>query len=459
MFGEVDMSEQPRALPSAPARGFPLGAATVLAVAIAGCSVWANLSFAITDRANFRYIPPFVASDYNRNSHLGGEYLNIGRALAQGKGFADPAGDASGPTAWQPPLLPALLAGLLWAFDGNRDAVMVVVILLQVLVLIGTGFLVLALTRQTARRLGAGVTALAFFVVVLSHFWLCFQLIHDSWLVMLALDLLLAGLCWGRPLSGWRRAAGWGVFGGLCALINPVVAFVWGVVSVLVGLRRRAWSGLGVMMLAAGLTLLPWTVRNYLVLGRFVPAKSNLAFELYQSQCLQREGLLQNFQGHPGNAHSPEGQEYRKLGEMAYMDHKWQQYWQAVRADPEDFLDRVACRFLGATLWYVPFDRTRDARWPWLLWPNHLLYALPFLAVLVLLGMAFWKPLPPAQWAGMAVYLLYLLPYVWASYYERYGLPLLGLKVLLVLWAADGLLALRRRDGTRCAPGAVPWPS
>jgi hypothetical protein len=230
------MSEKAKAQRPASARPFPFLAGTILAVALAGCSIWANLSFAVTNRANFRFIPPFVAyADYNRNIHLGGEYFNIGRALAQGKGFANQFGDPTGPTAWQPPLFPALLAGLLWAFPANRNAVMVVVIVLQVRVRIGTGFLVLALTRQTARRLGAGVTALAFFVMVLCHFWLCFQLIHDSWLVVLTLDLLLAGLCWGRPLSGWGRATGWGLFGGLAALVSPVVGFAWGGCSILAG--------------------------------------------------------------------------------------------------------------------------------------------------------------------------------------------------------------------------------
>jgi hypothetical protein len=32
-----------------------------------------------------------------------------------------------------------------------------------------------------------------------------------------------------------------------------------------------------------------------------------------------------------------------------------------------------------------------------------------------------------------------LLPYVAISYYERYAVPLLAVKVLLVLWAVDSL--------------------
>jgi hypothetical protein len=331
-----------------------------------------------------------------------------------------------------------LLAGLLWAFDGNRNAVMAVVIVLQVLVLIGTGLLVLALIRQSS-QLSAGVTALAYFLLVICHFWLCFQLTHDSWLVMLALDLLIAGLCWGKPLQSWQRAAAWGLFGGLAGLISPVVGFTWGACSLLTGWQQRRWAWLGLAVLVAALTLTPWAVRNYLMFGRWIPVKSNLAFELYQSQCLQREGLLQNFQGHPAGAHHGEGQAYRKLGEMAYLDRKREQYWQSVRADPEEFLDRVAARFLGATLWYVPFDPSRDARWSWVLWTNRVIYPLPFLAVLVLLLSAVRQRLSPAQEVAIAVYGFYLLPYIGASYYERYSLPLLGIKVMLVLWAADWL--------------------
>jgi hypothetical protein len=446
MLAPRDIRKQAGAARRSLRRPFPLLTESVLAVALVGCSVWANLSFAVMNPFNFRYIPPFRAhGDYNRNSHLGAEYFNIGRALARGEGFANPFGDATGPTAWQPPLYPALLAGLLWTFAGNRNAVMAVVIVLQVLVLIGTGILVLLLIRSTT-RLAASVTALAFFLLVLCHFWLCFQLTHDSWLVMLALDGLLAGLCWARPLENWRRAAVWGLFGGVAGLVSPVVGFTWAACSALAAWRQRHWSRLGVAALFAGLTLTPWAVRNYLIFGRWIPIKSNLAFELYQSHCQQKEGLLQNFQGHPAGAHRSEGQEYRKLGEMAYLDRKREQYWQAVWADPEEFLDRIAARFIGATLWYVPFDPSRDARWSWVLWTNRLIYPLPFLAVLVLLLSAVWQRLSPAQGFGIAVYCFYLLPYIWASYYERYSLPLLGIKVILVLWAAERLLAWRRRD-------------
>jgi hypothetical protein len=416
-----------------------------LIVAVYACSVYANLSLVVQNSADYRFFPPFLRHvNANHNHYLGGESFNMARSLVAGKRFASPFDYPSGPTAWHPPVLPLMLAAFLGACGGSRDGVMAVVVFLQVLVLIGTGLLVLALARQTARRIGTGVAALLFFAGMLCNFHLCFQETQDYWLVLLTVDLLVAGLCWLQPLREKKAAAGWGLFGGLCTLINPIVGLTWAVLSLWDGFWQRAWSRLALAVLVAGLTLIPWTVRNYLVFGRVIPVKSNLAFELYQSQCLQPDGLIRNttFGLHPYGSATREGQEYLLLGETAYLERKRQQFRQAVSADPADFLRRVTDRLLGATLWYVPFDRAEEARQPWACWLSRLTYPLPFLALLVLAVSAIWQPLCRSQMLVIAVYLLYLLPYVVISYYERYAVPLLGVKVLLVIWAGDRLLAL-----------------
>src|SRR5207253_2951048 len=142
-------------------------------------------------------------------------------------------------------------------------------------VLIGTGMLVLALARQTRTRLHTAAIPLLYVGALLCNFWYCFQTTRDCWIVLLAIDLLIAGLCWTGPLQGRVRALGWGVFGGIAAQINPIVGLAWGVMSIARGWRQRAWSALALMLVAAGLTLLPWTVRNYQILGRWIPVKSN----------------------------------------------------------------------------------------------------------------------------------------------------------------------------------------
>src|SRR6266404_1592217 len=105
----------------APTRGIALRAALFLTVAVLVSSIYANLSFVVKDAANYRFFPPFQANvNINRNYELGGEYYQIARSLAAGDGFASPFKEPTGPTAWMPPLLPAVLAALLWACDGNR---------------------------------------------------------------------------------------------------------------------------------------------------------------------------------------------------------------------------------------------------------------------------------------------------------------------------------------------------
>src|SRR5207253_776456 len=91
--------------------------------------------------------------------------------------------------------------------------------------------------------------------------------------------------------------------------------------------------------------------------------------------------------------------------------------------------------------WYVPFD-AKEAEWPWILWPNRLVHPLPFLALLFLLITAWRQPLHGAQWIVIGIYVLYLTPYIVISYYERYAMPLIGVKVLLVVLACERLMLL-----------------
>jgi prepilin-type N-terminal cleavage/methylation domain-containing protein/prepilin-type processing-associated H-X9-DG protein len=438
------MTAQPKTSVPPPPHWAALIAPGLLVLAVCSCAVYANLSFTVTNPLSYRYFPPFRPHvNENRNNHLGAEYFNIARSMERGKGFSSPFGEQTGPTAWMPPVMPAILAGLLWVCEENKDAVMTVVIVLQVSVLVATGLLVVTLAGRG--RPWAGLAAAAvYFGGLLCHFRMCFQVTHDSWLVLLAVDLVVAGYCWFQPLRGRLAAAGWGLLGGFCALVNPIVALIWGGFSLLTGVRQRAWVPLAVALATAALTLVPWAARNYHVFGRWVPVKSNLAYELYQSQCLQPDGLISSrtFGSHPyGNA-GRERQEYKQYGEMAFLDRKRDQFWQSVRADPLDFLDRVACRFLGTTLWYVPYDRKEEARQPWVLWTGRLTHPLPFLGFLVLAVTAGWQGLTRPQWVAVGAYWIYLLPYIGVSYYERYGMPLLGVKVLLVVWGGERLLSL-----------------
>lgn len=374
------------------------------------------------------------------SAHLSNEYFHIARALVAGRGFADPFSAGTGPTAWMPPLLPGLMAAALWSSDGAGSALVRVVVVLHTTVLIATGLLVIGLAFQTAGRGGAIGAAIVFASGLVCDLGSWFQLASDAWIHMLFLDLLLAGLYWLRPLERWPRTVGWGLFGGLCALANPIIGFTWGVLTLALGAHGRAWRRLSVAMMVAALAVTPWMIRNWLVFGRLIPVKTNLAYELYQAQCLQAPGVLQAGTLHPYFAGSRERQEYRRLGEADYLARKWEQFTDAVWADPLDYLNRVASRFLCATVWYQSSTPAQDAHRSWRNWLNRCLRPLPFLALLTLLFIGTQRPLRAIEWFVIAIYVLCLLPYIAASYYDRYALPLVGVKALLVVWAVERLM-------------------
>jgi hypothetical protein len=447
----------------APPKRFPIVTAMVLTGGLFLCSIYANLSFLVSDPANYQFFPPFERHNGNHNEHLGAEYFNIAQALVRGEGFASPWGEPTGPTAWMPPVLPTILATLLWVSEDDKDFVMAMFIFMQVYIVVGTGVLLIAIAAQTTSNVGAAFTAVVYFLSVMLDFHHWFQFTHDYPFILAAVDLLIAGYLWFRPFADRKTAVGWGIFGGFCALINPIVAFAWCVVSLVDAYRQRAWKPLGFAMLAAALTLAPWTIRNLYWFGRLIPVKSNAAYELYQTQCLQKEGLLKAgaFGSHPYASNGRERAEYKTLGEMAFLDKKKELFWKAVWEDPEDFLDRVASRFLGTTLWYVPFDRGQETARPWTTRITRLTYPLPFLALLVLAYTAVWRPLHPIQWMVMGVYLVYLMPYIAISYYDRYAMPLLGVKTLLIIWGVDRVLALVKQRTVVAVPAvarATPPP-
>src|SRR5207302_10002241 len=101
--------------------------------------------------------------------------------LVAGQGFAHPFNGPSGPTAWMPPALPGIQAGLLWLCNGRRDAVMAIVVFVQVHALIATGMFVVLLAGQTAPRVGTWSVVAVFFAGLLYHFDWCFQTTQDYW--------------------------------------------------------------------------------------------------------------------------------------------------------------------------------------------------------------------------------------------------------------------------------------
>jgi hypothetical protein len=429
--------------------------AIFLAVAIFGTSAYANLPHAFGLSRDYRWVPPFDGRDLSMVDHLGGEHRSIAEALAAGRGFADPFREQTGPTAWMAPALPMIQA-LFMALGGINLAV-IAVVLLQDISLAFTGWLVLRAAARCRWPQARVVGAVLYFATTWANFYTSYQFTHDVWLIMLLVGALvyMADRLWTSP-PGRRAATCWGLIGGVAMLSSPALGPVWLALTALLARASRRVRPFLLSSLVAAAVMAPWVARNAIVFGRFIPVKSNLPFEVYQSNVLEPDGVLrdQTRRTHPFEDPGTERSRYRSLGEMAYLDEYRARSLEAIRRDPSGFLERVRNRLLAATLVYHSFTGDEGKRRVFL---RALILPLPFLGLVVVLVTRAWSR-SHLMIIAMIAYPVYLMPYVIVAYYRRYAMPLLGLQVMFEIWALDAIWSRwvhRARGGGRSAPTAL----
>ena len=372
--------------------------------------------------------------------HLGSEYANIARAIRRGSGFSDPFGSSTGATGWMPPAVPYALAGIYWMTDDDSGSVVTVVVAVQFSSLWFCLSLVLYEFGKDRLRT---VHAVAAAVAVFAHFFYLFQLSHDH-VVLMALGTLVwyqFSRYWNPPKSDAMIAL-FGLLGGTAALASPTLGFAWAVMTVV---RYRVCPRAVILSAAASLTVVsPWIIYNSWRLEAFVPIKSNLAYELWQAQLVDDDGVVDSsvFYAHPYGG--LEAASYEQLGEIEFLQRKRREWLAHVSADPLSAAERIANRLTAAFLWYQPFHRSELSR-PWFLYLKRAWTALATIALLV----AFTRraTLSRSVVAAAMITLLYLCPYVLVSYYERYDIAVFPLRLLVLLTALGQLLPEQRGVG------------
>jgi 4-amino-4-deoxy-L-arabinose transferase-like glycosyltransferase len=208
--------------------------------------------------------------------------------LARGLGYQNSSGQLE---SKDPPLLPAMSAGLYRLLGHRRVPVYVVQALLSVM----TVALVFALARRLFGRgaalLAAGLTAVNPDLVVF-----CNVLLTETVFVFL---LCAAMLAWERARDE-PTVARWALTGtllGLATLARPSAQLLIGCVAAatVVGWRsrdrRRPAPLLLVGVAAFALTLAPWTARNYLAFHQFVPVATGAGIGFWVGTNVAWRGL------------------------------------------------------------------------------------------------------------------------------------------------------------------------
>lgn len=296
---------------------------------------------------------------------------------------------------------------------------------------------------------------------LLANFFELFQRTHDTWLMLLVLNLLWVGMLRFRnPPPDLKQQVVWGAFGGACALCGPVAGFTWAatttvgwlfqVDSDICGCHSGWYRGarpLAVAAVASIVIISPWMLRNRVVMGKWFPVKSNAAYEIWQSQVLDDDGVLDSASAfrHPWVSDAAR-RRYVEVGEVRFVGERWQPVIDSIYACPTGLLERIGNRWVAACLYYTPLEPLEEE----LVWPMRyarLLFPLPFLSLVLIICLRQF-PLKPGLVSAICIYVFALSPYVAVSYYSRYAAPLVVSKILLALYGLDTLRQMRKQRST-----------
>ena len=369
---------------------------------------------------------PLVSGDMV--GHLGAEYDNIAQSIYSGEGFCDPFGRRDGPTAWMPPVLPYFLASIYWLTDGNRSDVIAIATTLQSCCVAITLCLLLVPFRRHRRRwIIAGATAFA----VMTHFHYLFQITHDHAPLLLAVTLwwYFFSTRWNKRGSRFEAIAT-GIAGGLTALASPVLGAVWAIVTCVRWRRSPSWVITAAIL--SILTVTPWMIRCKIVMGHWMPIKSNTAYELWQAHIIDDDGIfdMKTTRTHPYGKKNEDAIRYSTIGEMDFLDEKSAEWKSWLAMNQTEYLSRTTNRALAVSVDASIFHKSQWSRIHSVA-AKKAWYIVSFLAMLTTL--IFFRVAPIPLRLAASFWFLFLMPYVLISYYERYDIPVFGMKLFAVL--------------------------
>lgn len=373
----------------------------------------------------------------DRKVKMGGEYNEIAIAVRQGRGFSDPFGRDTGPTAWQAPVLPYILATVYWLVDDSPEDAQNFIFALHLLAVFFTGSVILS----EARRMRLQSIGMVIFVIYLvCNFHAIFQETADAWIMLIAVNLLyLSTLRILARQQRVRESVRWGALGGICTLCNPVLGFLWGGLSISIAKWRRirgSWLVLSLCMMVS--MVAPWVIRTRVAVGIWAPVKSNAPYEFWQANVLDRDGVIGGhvFTWHPYSGKGENSDLYSRQGESGFIQHFRDESISYVLNHPIAFLRKVGARFCAACVSYFLDDSWSAGKILDLI--NRVIFPLPFIAVCMLICFA--KRRRKRILILVQIYSLWLFPYIVISYYPRYGTGILLIKMLLVLYLVKLLI-------------------
>ncbi|HLK32769.1 MAG TPA: glycosyltransferase family 39 protein [Terriglobales bacterium] len=370
-----------------------------------------------------------------RRDHFqfGWEMGRIARSLATGHGFASPTDLPTGPSAWEAPLYPFLLAGVFKLFGVYTLASGWMILALNSLFSALTCLVIYRIGDRLFGTTPARWAAWTWALFPYAIYWPV-RVVWETSLSALLLSLVVL-LC--LRLEKTPRRGDWvllGVLWGVIALTNPTLLSLLPFSLAWLGwkLRGRSQALLAGMLLTAAIACLlvaPWLVRNYRVFGQFVFIRDNFGLELHMANNPQSAGRWTRSE-HPGN--DPDAmRKFAEMGELPYMKAEQRAAFDFIRTHPGEFLAFCAQRALY--FWVGNPQETLAGSWT-LAPARHLAFLISALAAFAGLWLCFRNRVPGTFLLACCLF-IYPLPYYLAHPSPRYRHAIEPEMLLLIIYA------------------------
>jgi 4-amino-4-deoxy-L-arabinose transferase-like glycosyltransferase len=266
---------------------------------------------------------------------FGYEMGRIGHAIATGRGFADPFGPMTGPTAWEPPLYPYLIATVFRLTGIYTHASAFVLLTINSVFSALTCIPIFLIARKCFNEKVAVWSAWGWALLPTVMYW------STRWVWETSLAaLLLAVIFWMtlelEELNGLTPWIGFGLLWGVAAITNTSLISFLPASGLWVWYRRwkagkPSLAGIALASVFFAATIAPWLVRNYEAFGKFVFIRSNFGAELRLGNGPGADGTWMSYL-HP-TQNTLALQQYEQMGETAYVAERKHQAMDFIDAD------------------------------------------------------------------------------------------------------------------------------
>src|SRR3954466_5905498 len=266
---------------------------------------------------------------------FGYEMGRIGYAIATGRGFADPFGSATGPTAWEPPLYPFLIAAV-FKLSGIYSHVSAFILLTINSIFSGlTCIPIFLIGRKCFSEKVAVWSAWGWALLPTVMYWSTRWVWETS-----SASFLLVVIFWMalelESLDGVMPWIAFGVLWGVAVPTNTSLVTFLPVSGLWPWYRRwrtgkRSLLGVGLAAIFFIAAIAPWVVRNYETFDKFIFIRSNFGAELRLGNGPGADGTWMSYLHPTQNALAL--QQYEQMGEIAYVAERKRQAMDFIRAD------------------------------------------------------------------------------------------------------------------------------